>query len=132
MASGLIQFAFVLASGIINIMPNEVGAVEERPWHVDVWAARVAAGGVAALECRSNSPLVRPTQWFRGDRALHLPPPDPGGSQVFCGTSGPAIWPEATTCFPAHLAPTLAGKPADGDTYPNQHHDLTQTIDVNS
>ncbi|KAL4708827.1 hypothetical protein ACJJTC_019343 [Scirpophaga incertulas] len=26
MASGLIQFAFVLASGIINIMPNEVGA----------------------------------------------------------------------------------------------------------
>ncbi|KAL4706488.1 hypothetical protein ACJJTC_015686 [Scirpophaga incertulas] len=27
MASGLIQFAFVLASGIINIMPNEVGAV---------------------------------------------------------------------------------------------------------
>ncbi|KAL4705984.1 hypothetical protein ACJJTC_004963 [Scirpophaga incertulas] len=27
MASGLIQFAFVLASGIIHIMPNEVGAV---------------------------------------------------------------------------------------------------------
>ncbi|KAL4710172.1 hypothetical protein ACJJTC_006469 [Scirpophaga incertulas] len=26
MASDLIQFAFVLASGIINIMPNEVGA----------------------------------------------------------------------------------------------------------
>ncbi|KAL4706862.1 hypothetical protein ACJJTC_010096 [Scirpophaga incertulas] len=26
MASGLIQFAFVLASGNINIMPNEVGA----------------------------------------------------------------------------------------------------------
>ncbi|KAL4707343.1 hypothetical protein ACJJTC_005272 [Scirpophaga incertulas] len=26
MASGLIPFAFVLASGIINIMPNEVGA----------------------------------------------------------------------------------------------------------
>ncbi|KAL4703681.1 hypothetical protein ACJJTC_005245 [Scirpophaga incertulas] len=99
-----------------------IGQMEERPWHVDVWAARVAAGGVAALECRSNSPLVRPTQWFRGDRALHLPPPDPGQT----------IWPEATTCFPAHLAPTLAGKPADGDTYLNQHHDPTQTIDVNS
>ncbi|KAL4705836.1 hypothetical protein ACJJTC_017813 [Scirpophaga incertulas] len=27
MASGLIQFAFVLASGIINIMPNESGPI---------------------------------------------------------------------------------------------------------
>ncbi|KAL4711179.1 hypothetical protein ACJJTC_015288 [Scirpophaga incertulas] len=30
MASGLIQFAFVLASGIINIMPNEVGAGQKQ------------------------------------------------------------------------------------------------------
>ncbi|KAL4717568.1 hypothetical protein ACJJTC_000717 [Scirpophaga incertulas] len=43
MASGLIQFAFVLASGIINIMPNEVGAVEnENTIRINIGVGRLA------------------------------------------------------------------------------------------
>ncbi|KAL4703913.1 hypothetical protein ACJJTC_002088 [Scirpophaga incertulas] len=37
MASGLIQFAFVLASGIINIMPNEIDSEGQKSYEAPVF-----------------------------------------------------------------------------------------------
>ncbi|KAL4716850.1 hypothetical protein ACJJTC_012661 [Scirpophaga incertulas] len=86
MASGLIQFAFVLASGIINIMPNE--RVEGGEWGVRgpfVIARGERRGGkkVAAGSRRDHKNTARSRGGSEPPPTRAAQPPAPAG--IFLG-----------------------------------------------